>query len=383
LRAAEIEALRSTGKYLWRPELQALAIAMKRDPETAWLAEVPAHAVLEIAARMDKTLRKMLRDRKAGRFAGMKPHKDGLPHGFPVLKKKFVNEAGIYAVNQQTEPAADYRSVKLPKLGSVRIRGWRNLPGRLVGAMIKRDVGERWMLSVQVETEIPESAEPLVERVGIDLGIRRLATIYDGHDLVEVENRRPLRKLTRRLRRFERSKSRRRKGSARRRAMARRIGLLHRKIRFQRSDALHQLSHLLTIKAGVLVIEDLNVKGMQRGRYSRQIGDVGLGTFLRLVSYKAEWRGRQVIKADRFFPSSQTCSGCGLLHKEMKRGLLTLRCECGTVLNRDGNAAINLYWYGGERRNWSARRPTRGDSGDQGFGPVPLAEPRMLPLAHG
>lgn len=353
----------TAGKFLWRQQLQARVIAMKREPETEWLADLPAHALLQVAADMDGALRRMVKGRKSG-----------LKVGFPRFKKKLVNEAGIYCVNQRTAASEDFRSVALPKLGPVKARGWRRLGGRLLGARVWRDAGDRWMLSAQVECQRPAFVEPAVPMASVDLGIKALATIYDGQSIVTVHSRRPLKKMLRRLRRMERCKSRRRKDSARRRAQCQRIGVLHRKIRLQRTDAIHQITHQLTAKAGVLKVEDLNVSAMQRGRHSRQIADVGFGQFLRAIAYKCDWRGRELVKVDRWFPSSQACSGCGQLHRKMRLGLPTLHCDCGLILDRDANAAINLFWYGEERRNRGSRPSTGAESGDHGFAQVPLDE---------
>lgn len=356
----------ATGKFLWRAELQARVVEMKRQPETNWLSDLPAHALLHLAASMDSAFRRMISARKTGRAVG-----------FPRFKKKFVNEPSIYCVNQRTTLSECGRSIAIPKLGATKVRGWRNLDGRLIGARVWRDAGNRWMISAQVECRRPAFVEPVMAVIGVDLGIKALATVYDGQSLVTVHNRRPLKKMLRRLRRMERCKSRRHKGSARRRAQARRIGCLHRKIRFQRADAIHQITHLLTAKAGVLKVEDLNVCAMQRGRHSRQIADVGFGQFLHAIAYKADWRGRELVKVDRWFPSSQVCSGCGQLHREMKRGLPTLRCDCGITLARDANAAINLFWYGEERRNRGSRPSTRAETGDHGLAQMPVVEVRI------
>jgi len=214
--------------------------------------------------------------------------------------------------------------------------------------------------------------------IGVDLGIKHLATVYDGSSITTVDNRRPLRGALRALRRSQRALSRRKKGGANRKKAAVKVATIYRKVSSIRKDAIHQLTHALTAKASVIKVEDLSVKGMQRGIHSRAIADVGLGMFLNQIAYKAGWRGRDVVKVDRFFPSSQTCSGCGEIHKEMKKMLPMLRCGCGVTLDRDSNAAINLFWYGEERRNRVSRHATPTETGDQGFAPVPVAEVGML-----
>jgi putative transposase len=236
----------ATGRFLWRKQLQPIAVGMKRQPETAWLADLPAHAVLDTVARLDGALRRMVAERKAGRQCG-----------FPRPKKKFINETGIYCVGQATEIAAGEATV--PKIGRIRLRGGDVPGGRLLSARIWRD-GDRWMLSAQFECARPEPLPPSEAVIGVDLGVSTLVTTFDGAEFEEIQAPKHLRKAQKRLRRAQRALSRRKKGSARRRAQARRVGAIHRKVRERRKDLLHQVSHRLTAKAGVLKVETLNVR---------------------------------------------------------------------------------------------------------------------------
>ena len=140
----------ATGKFLWAKQLQPIAVDMKRAPETVWLADLPAHAVLDTVARLDEALRRMISERKAGRDCG-----------FPKPRKKFVNESGIYCVGQATsfetperrrhdKSVFEARAVVLPKIGRVRLRGGA-VPDeyKVLSARICRD-GDRWMLSAQL-----------------------------------------------------------------------------------------------------------------------------------------------------------------------------------------------------------------------------------------
>jgi putative transposase len=311
-----------TGKFIWKRELQPLAVAMKKEPGREFLADLPAHAVLKVVDDLDGALRKMVRDRKAGRDCG-----------FPRVKKRFVNEAGIYCVNQNTEIAE--RSVKLPKLGTVKMRGGRAPDGRLLGTRVWRN-GARWMLSAQFECARPTPLPPSDVTVGLDRGVGTLANIFDGNTFEDVAAPKHLRKSLKRLRRAQRVLSRRRKGSARRRIQARRVGVIHRKVRERRRDILHQLSHRLTAKAGVVKVETLNVKGMARNRHlALSVADAGMSRLASFLAYKADWRGRRIVECDPWFASSQTCCMCGALHPEMKKlSVRMLRCDCGNVMDR-------------------------------------------------
>lgn len=362
---AEHEA---TGKFLWRKQLQPIAVGMKRQPGLEWLSDLPAHAVLDTAARMDGALRRMVNERKQGRQCG-----------FPRARKKFVNEAGIYCVGQATEIGDG--EATLPKIGRIKLRGGDVPVGRLLAARVWRD-GTRWMLSAQFECADPAPYPETDTVIGIDLGVATLVTAFDGTDFQEWKAPKHLRKAQKQLRRAQRALSRRKKGSARRRAQAKRVAIIHRKVRDRRKDLLHKISHELTAKAGVLKIETLNVKGMSRNRHlALSVADAGMSRLVTFCRYKADWRGRRVQDMDRWFAGSQTCCMCGTIHPEMKIGKGfrdTMECECGNRIGRDRNAAVNHYWYGQDVRNRSACAPTRVEIGDQDLGPVPVVETRIL-----
>ncbi len=362
----------ATRKFIWRKELQPIAVGMKRQAEMAWLSDLPAHAVLDTVARLDGALRRMISERKAGRKCG-----------FPKPKKKFVRESGIYCVGQATEITDAAASV--PKLGRIRISGGDLPEGRLLASRIWRD-GDRWMLSAQFECARPEPLPATGVTVGVDLGVSTLVTVFDGTEFEEVPAPRHLRKALKRLRRAERTKVRRKKGSARRRAQAQRVAAIHRKVRERRKDLLHKVSHRLTAKADVLKVETLNVRGMARNRpLALSVADAGMARLVTFCGYKADWRGRRVVEIDPWYPGSQTCSACGTIHPEMKmqKGFRdAMVCDCGNRLGRDRNAAVNHYWYGEERRNRASNGATRVESGPLSGGAScpasPLVESRML-----
>ena len=339
---------------------------MKRQPETVWLADVSAHAILDTVARLDGALRGRVSEQKAGRGCG-----------FPRPKKKFVNEAGIYCIGQATEFRD--RAVRVPKLGVIRLRGGALPAGRLLSARIWRD-GDRWMISGQFECKQPAPMPSSDITIGVDLGVTTLVTAYDGAVFDEIAAPKRLRKAQKRLRRAQRELSRRKKGSARRRVAARRVAAIHRKTREQRKDLLHQISHRLTAKAGVLKFETLNVKGMMRNRHlALSVADAGMSRLVTFCTYKADWRGRTIVKIDPWFPGSQTCCRCGQRHPEMRRlSVRTMICDCGNTISRDRNAAINHFKYPEERGNGSSDAPTRVEIGVQEPAPVPIGETRIL-----
>jgi len=201
-----------------------------------------------------------------------------------------------------------------------------------------------WYVSVLVEQEhvVTPNRGPTV---GVDLGVKRLATLSDG---TTEPNPRHLRSCLKQLKRCQRAVSRKRKGSCNRRKAVQRLACLHRKIANQRANTLHQITSRLAKTKSVVVIENLNVAGMLRNHHLAQaIGDVGFYEFRRRLTYKAAWYGCRVVVASRWEPSSKTCSGCGWVDEELALGDRTFHCRnpqgpCGVVLDRDLNAALNL-----------------------------------------
>jgi putative transposase len=189
---------------------------------------------------------------------------------------------------------------------------------------------------------VPVNAGPVV---GVDLGVKRLATLSDG---MVISNPRPLKRRLKTLKCLHRAVSRKEKGSKNRRKATRRLARLYRKVTNQRNNTLHQLTTQLAKTKSVVVIENLHVAGMLKNHHLAQaIADVGFGEFRRQLTYKAAWYGSRVALADRWEPSSKTCSGCGWMDEELDLGDRTFHCRnsrvpCGLVLDRDLNAAINL-----------------------------------------
>jgi putative transposase len=360
------------GTFLWKNDLQKLAVAWKHEPETAWLAELPAHTLLDVCARLDKALRRMVSERKAGRRCG-----------FPRFKKKRWGEGTVYFVNQNTTLAPDGRTVRLPKLGKTKTRGGKAPVGRLLGSRAVRD-GDRWLLSAQFECAAPVAMDETGVRIGMDAGLRNLATSYDGAGFEMVVAPRPLGKALKRLARAQRMLARRQKGSARRRAQVKRVANLHRKVRLQRLDFTHKVSHRLTAKADVIVVETLDVRGITQTKHlGRYAADAAVGMLQRFIAYKAEWRGRVLIKAPAEFPSTQMCCVCGALN-DMPLSKRRMSCGCGNRMDRDENAAANLYRYPEEPGNLAHLGGTRVESSTSaGSASAPtrrLSETRMLGL---
>ena len=177
--------------------------------------------------------------------------------------------------------------------------------------------------------------------MGVDLGISALATLSTGET---IDGPKPHKTLLARLQRLSRSLSRKQKGSANRKKAKGTLATLHARSAAIRSDALHSLTTHLTRRFHTIGIEDLNVRGMVNNRHlARSIADMGFFEFRRQLQYKAAMRGGQVVVADRFYPSSKTCSSCGHRLEALPLAVREWTCPvCKTHHDRDVNAAVNL-----------------------------------------
>jgi putative transposase len=264
----------------------------------------------------------------------------------------------------------DRSHVVLPRIGRVKTHEPTSAlsgAGRILAATVSFD-GRRWHCTFTVEAgrEPGRPAHAAADRVhpvvGVDLGVRDLlvAAAPDGTEVARVGAPKPLAKALGRLRAVQRKAARQdgpdrrqgRRGSKRWARTAARIGRIHARAADLRRDALHQATTRLARRHQVIVVEDLNVAGLSRrkpgagrgGRgLNRSIADAALGEVRRQLGYKTAWYGSQLLVADRWYPSSKTCSACGAVKAKLALADRSYQCDhCGAVLDRDLNAAINL-----------------------------------------
>jgi putative transposase len=257
--------------------------------------------------------------------------------GYPQFKKKGLHDS-FYVSNDKLK--VDGKRVYIPRLGWVKTREALRFQGKILGATVSREAN-RWFVSVQVDVGDEYHRERTAHGiVGVDLGVSTLATLSTGE---KIEGPRPLRKLLKRLKAAQRRVSRKVKGSKNRRTAVECLARLHQRIKDTRHDALHKLTSKLTSENQVVAIEDLNVKGMMANHHLAQaVSDAGFHKLRRQVTYKAKLTRTRIIVVDRWLPSSKTCSRCGTYHENLTLADRTIRCDCGLVIDRDVNAAINL-----------------------------------------
>ena len=258
----------------------------------------------------------------------------------------------------------DERHLTAPRIGKVRtceattalLRRLSAGTARILSATISCEAG-RWSVSFgcEVERRVPESNKHQ-DTVGVDLGVLALATLSTGETVVGP---RALRAGLRKLRRLSRHHSRCQRGSHNRRKAAQRLARHHARMANLRRDHLHKLTSRLAKSHRRIVVEDLNVAGMSRSArgtakapghhvraksgLSRSLADSSFGEVRRMLEYKCRWYGSELMVADRFFPSSKTCSQCGLVRDHLSLGERIFTCPaCGLSIDRDLNAAINL-----------------------------------------
>lgn len=353
------------GKWPGKAAIQAYMVSLKRREETRWMAEIPAHAILALAEDQRRALKNWF-EKRAKR---------------PKFRGKRHRQFSVYMVNQQT--GFGEAKVSLPKLGEVRFRAGDLPAGRLLGARAYREA-DKWYLSAVFECDPPDYVSPAVERAGVDMGLKTMATVYDGAQIVEIRSPKALREHEMRLKRYQRQYARRVPGSKRREEAKRRVAREHQRVANIRKDCAHKATSWLVRHAQEIVVESLNVAGMMRNRHlAKSVADTGMGEFLRQVRYKGQWQRRDVIEADRWYPSTKLCSKCDSHNPDVVLGVDAWTCPaCGTRHQRDENAARNLYAYPEERGNAGGLPPkTRGETGDQDRAatpaPAPVIEPRI------
>ena len=263
---------------------------------------------------------------------------------YPKFKKKGAKDS-FYISNDKF--SIDGKKFNIPKLGWVKGAEELRFRGKIMSATVKRRA-DYWFIVVSVLTDKVFTTCDNQAVVGFDLGIKALATLSDGQVMEAV---RPLFKRLERLKLLQRRASRKVKGSCNRHKANRKVATLHYRVSCLRKDIIDKMTTYLCENFQVIVIEDLNVSGMLKNHcLAFALADCGFGEFRRQLEYKSLLHGNTLIVADRWFPSSKKCSGCGHIKENLTLKDRVYVCEhCGLVIDRDFNAAINLRNYGLEQ----------------------------------
>ena len=290
-----------------------------------------------------------------------KGQRKGRRVGFPKFKSKNTTMRFAYSTAFTAPTAGDPYGLKLPRIGRVhcmedvyeRVNG-----ARLVRITVSRRAGH-WYASLTVEREstapatVPTSA-PKRGSVGVDLGVKNLATLSDG---TVITNPRALGAGLKALRKAQQALSRKVKGSVRREKAKKRIARLHARVADVRADAIHKATTMIAGNYSTVCIEDLNVAGMMKNHHlARSVADAALGEFRRQLEYKTSRNGVEFRVVDRWYPSSKTCSNCGVVKAKLSLSERTFNCDaCSLSIDRDLNAAVNIMVAGSAPETLNAR----------------------------
>jgi putative transposase len=325
-----------TGKGLSREGLNALLPALKK--EFTWLGECHSQVLQSVTLNLSKSFINFFE--KRAKFPNFKSK-----HGKQSIQypqgTKFVNCLDAHNL-EGTSKSMRRNLIYLPKLGWVKISLHRPLDGEVKTVTISKNPSGQYFAAILTEQEgkypVPSSEG---NAIGIDLGITDFAITSTGS---KYPNPRHIKKHESNLKRKQRKLSRKVKGSNSRNKARKLVANIHQRISNSRQDFLHKLSHKLVDENQVIVVEDLAVKNMVRNHgLAKAISDCGWSSFVGMLNYKCERSGKILVKVDRFFPSSKTCSNCYHRVSSLPLDVRHWTCpNCGTNHDRDVNAAVNI-----------------------------------------
>jgi putative transposase len=297
--------------------------------------------------------------------------------GYPKFKKKGRKDSFVAIEKWQDFNQKNFK-IHIPRVGKIKCAENLRFQGKVINVVVKR-IASYWFAIVNIDVE---KCDPTLKQnlddnqviVGVDLGINKLAVCSNGR---VFENPKALRKNIKKLKRYQKTLSRRVIGSKNRQKQQMRVAKLHYRISCIRSNALHQATTSILKDADIVVIEDLGVKGMLKNKtLSGAISDSSFGAFRRIIEYKSMWLNKEVVVANRFFPSSKICSCCGAKKETLNLSTRTYSCEfCNSVLDRDLNAAVNLKKFGTAKYVETFRKENA-----SGFGSSPVVIQDSLKL---
>ena len=321
-----IETYKATGKGLNQSALNAFLPKLKKQEETKWLSECYSQVLQATTLNLVTAYKNFFEGRAR----------------YPRFKSKTNQQSIQYP---QSVKVAD-SCLKFPgRVGIVKAKLHRPIEGTIKTVTVTMTPSGKYYASVLTELEGDSPTSIIDGKVaGVDLGLKDFAIVNDGVKTSKYANPKHLAKHERNLKRKQQKLARKEKGSKSRDKARKLVARVHERVSNVRQDYLHKLSRKLVDDNQVIVVENLNTKGMVRNhKLAASISDVGWGMFVNFLSYKLDREGKVLIKIDRWFPSSKLCSNCHYQVSEMPLDVRTWICpSCSTHHDRDGNAAINI-----------------------------------------
>ena len=314
---------------------------LKKEEETKWLKEVNSQTLQFALRSLDTAFLNFFRGNAQ----------------FPKFKsRKHKNTFTIPQFGKLEDG-----KIIIPKFrDGIKVKLHREVKGEIGKMSITKTPTGKYYVSIFTEQEADEL--PKTNRqVGIDLGLKDFVITSDNK---KFKNNRYTKKYAKQLKKAQQHLSRKQKGSNGFEKQKLKVAKIHEKITSCRLDALHKVSHQLVNENDLIVCEDLNVKGMIKNhKLSKHIADVSWGNFVTLLQYKCDWYGKELVKVNRFYPSSKTCCECGWINQELKLSDREWTCNsCGVIHDRDVNASRNILKEGLKNISAGTVDYTDGDS---------------------
>lgn len=347
----EQENYKNGGKFISDGDLRKEFTQLKKTDEYKWLNDISNNVTKQAIKDACEAYRDFFKGYT--KFPRFKSKKHSVPKFYQDNVKIQFTDTHV-----KVEGFAISKKKNKQKLNWIRLAEHGRIPTENVKYMnprIKYD-GINWYITVGIEYE-DSTTLPSNEGIGIDLGIKDLAICCDGNTYKNINKTQRVKKLEKRKRRLQRSISRKYEKNKKGESYCKISNIiksekellkLNHRLANIRQNYLHQTtSEIIKREPSFICIEDLNVKGMMKNRHlSKAIQQQGFYEFRRQIEYKSAWNNISVIIADRFFPSSKLCSCCGAIKKDLKLSDRIYKCECGNVIDRDYQAALNLKKYG-------------------------------------
>lgn len=326
--ALKIESYEKTGKSPSKYDLSKLITTWKQEEQTSWLKEVDSQSLQQSMTDLDSAFIKFFREKK----------------GFPKFKSKKLNRKS-YRLPQRTKIDFENKKVFISKLKNVNVRIDRTFEGLVKSCTVKQSTSGKYFISMLVEDglDYPEKLDIEKDKsVGIDLGLKDFVVLSDG---TKIKNPKTLKNNLIKLKVLQRRLSRKVVGSSNRNKARIVVAKQHEKIRNIRKDFLQKLSTSIINdnQINTICLETLNISGMLKNhKLAQAISDVSWSEFVRMLEYKAEWTGKNILRIGRFEPSSKLCN-CGQVNNELTLKDRTWTCKhCGLTHDRDILAANNI-----------------------------------------